>query len=423
MPRQQLDALHLKRLKALIQYAYERIPMYRELYDKAGIRPEHIRSLDDYVDKLPTIDKSDLVKYQQQGKSNVPGSEEYVSLFYQTSGSTGTPVLEPGSFPDVINTWTYQWWAHGIRPTDVFFFAFPFGTFQAFWSAYFDAILLGAQVISAGGTDSKTRIRHIQQFKPTVLVATPTYALRLAEVAREVGVDPRATSIRMITTAGEPGSIVPALRRALESAWNAKAIDLYGISELWGSASWQCPAHDNRMHLGESTAYGIVVDDDGKLVPDGGRGEFVLTNYESTILPLIKYRTHDLVEWHRETCSCGRTWISLRGGVLARTDQMVNVKGTNVYPASVQALLGEINELSERIEIHIDGDELAAKVAVKVEAQSETNENNYPALTIAAESLLRQNIGVKIPVEILKPFSLPRYELKARIVFDHRKRG
>jgi phenylacetate-CoA ligase len=322
--------------------------------------------------------------------------------------------------------WTYQWWAHGIRPKDIFYFAFPFGTFMAFWSAYFDALLLGAQVISGGGVDSKTRIHQIQQFRPTVLISTPTYALRLAEVAKEMGVDSRATSIRIISTAGETGSMVPALRRAMEEAWNAKAIDLYGISELWGSTSWECPMHPDRMHLGESTAYGIVVDESGKLVPSGEKGEFVLTNYEATIQPLIKYRTHDVVEWHKEPCDCGRSWLSLRGGVLARTDQMVMIKGTNVYPSSIQALLGEVKGLSERIEIHMDrdeGDEAFDRVYAKVEPSSGVDGEKWSILKAEAEGLLRRRIGVSIPVEVVPPMSLPRYELKAKLVFDHRSKG
>lgn len=423
MPRAELDALHLRRLRGLIQYAYQNIPMYREIYDRAGVRPEDIRTLEDYARKLPMIDKQDVANYQGEGKTTVSGSEEYVSLLYQTSGTTGKPILEPGNFPDVINNWTYQWWAHGIRPGDIFYFAFPFGTFMAFWSAYFDALLMGAQVISGGGVDSKTRIHQIQHFRPTVLVATPTYALRLAEVAKEIGVDCRSTSIRILSTAGEPGSIVPAIRRALEAAWNAKAIDLYGISELWGSPSWECPAHPDRMHLSESTAYAIVVDEKGNVVPNGEKGEFVLTNYEATVQPLIKYRTHDVVEWHQESCDCGRTWLWIKGGVLARTDQMVTVKGTNVYPTSVQALLGEITALSERMEIHIEGDDGLARVSVKVEPSPEIEATGYPGLKREAEALLREKIGVTIPVEVVPPVSLPRYEMKAKLVFDHRRKG
>jgi len=421
MPRRELDAMHLRRLKGLIDHAYRHIPMYREIYDKAGVKPEDIQSLDDYAKKLPSIDKSDVSFYQKQGKATVPGSEEHTTFMYQTSGTSGNILLEPGNYADNVNNWASQWWAHGIRPSDSFYFAFGFGTFMAFWSAYQDALLLGGQIITGGGVDTKTRILQIQQFRPTVLIATPTYALRLAEVAREIGVDPRASSVRIVTTAGEPGAIVPAIRRAIEDAWGATALDLYGISELWGSTSWECPKHQDRMHLSENSAYGIVVDESGGLVPDGGKGEFVLTNYESTVQPLIKYRTHDIVEWHKAPCDCGRTWLSLRGGVLARSDQMVTVKGTNVYPTSVQVLLGEVRGLSERVEIHIHGgDGVPVSVEVKVEPREGVEAASFPALKAQAEKQLHDMIGVSIPVEVVQPQSLPRYELKAKVVFDHR---
>lgn len=420
LPREKLDALHLKRLQSLIKYVYDNIPMYREIYDAASVRPKDIRTLEDYVEKLPTIDKQDVLKYQVEGKTTVPGSEHYTSFLYQTSGSTGKPLVEPGYYPDIINMWVYQWWAHGIRPGDIFYFAFPFGSFQGFWSAYFDVFLLGAQAISGGGVDSKKRIHQILEFRPTVLISTPTYALRLAEVARELGFDSRATSIRVVSTAGEAGSMVPGIRRAIEEAWNAKAIDLYGISELWGSSSWECPSNQDRMHLGESTAYGIVVDNQGKLAPNGARGEFVLTNYEATVQPMVKYRTHDVVEWHKEPCNCGRTWLWLKGGVLARTDQMVTVKGTNVYPSSIQILLGDIKGLSERMEIHIDRNGDLDRVSVKVEPSPEVNEESYAALRAQAQEILRLKIGVGIPVEVVPPLSLPRYELKAKLIFDNR---
>jgi len=421
MPRRELDAMHLRRLKGLIHYAYHNIPMYREIYDKAGVKPEDIQTLDDYAKKLPSIEKSDVLFYQKQGKSTVPGSEEHTTVLFQTSGTSGNVLLEPGYYPDTVNGFTCQAWAHGIRPSDRFYFAFGFGTFMAFWSYYQDVLLMGGQIITGGGVDTKTRILQIQQFRPTILVATPTYALRLAEVAKEMGVDPRASSVRIVSTAGEPGSIVPAIRRAIEGAWDAKAIDLYGISELWGSPSWECPNHQDRMHLSESSAYGIVMDEMGGLVPDGGKGEFVLTSYESTVQPLIKYRTHDIVEWHKAPCDCGRTWLSLRGGVLARTDQMVTLKGTNVYPTSVQVLLGEVQGLSERVEIHINGgDGVPVTVEVKVEPREGVSQAEFPALRAQAEKHLHDMIGVTIPVEVVQFQSLPRYELKAKVVFDHR---
>ncbi len=418
MPREELDALHLRRLRALIAHAYQNIPMYHEIYDRARVKPEDIRTLDDYVQKLPVLDKTDVIGYQAKGQSTVTGSEQYRSLLFQTSGTTGRVLLEPGYYPDIINNDGYKLWGSGLGPGDSFYFAFPFGTFMGFWSMFFDAVFIGAQVISGGGVDSETRIRHILDFRPNVLVATPTYAARLAEVARDMGVDSRATSIRFILTAGE--QVAPSLRKAIEQAWNAKLLDIYGISDLWGSTSWQCPVHPDRLHLSELQAYAIVVDDRGKLAPSGERGEFILTNYEATIQPLIKYRTHDVVEWHKEACDCGRTWLWLKGGVLGRTDHMVTVKGTNVYPSAIQALLGELPGLSDRVEVHIKRDGRFDRVEVRVEASAGTEARSYEGLKRQAEELLRIRVGVSIPVEIVPPLGLPRYEMKAKVVFDHR---
>jgi phenylacetate-CoA ligase len=421
MPRQELDALHLRRLRALISHAYRNIPMYREIYDRAGVKPEDIRTLDDYVEKLPALDKTDVLAYQAKGQSTVTGSEQYRSFFFQTSGTTGRVLQEPAYFPDMLNNECYKLWGSGLGPRDSFYFAFPFGTFCGFWAMYIDGLFLGAQVISGGGVDSETRIRHILEFRPTALVATPTYALRLAEVAKERGIDSRTTSVRFILTGGE--QIAPSVRKVIEQAWDAKILDTYGISDMMGSVSWQCPLHPDRMHLAESQVYGIVVDEQGKVVPSGGKGEFVLTNFEVTVQPLIKYRSHDVVEWHEEACRCGRTWRWIKGGVLGRTDQMVTVKGTNVYPTAIQALLGEIPDLSERVEVHIDREGNFDKVSVKVEANAATEAKSYAGLQAQAEELLRRKIGVRIPVECVPPMSLPRYEMKAKVVFDHRPKA
>lgn len=423
MPRDQLDQLHLRRLKAVIRYAYDNIPMYREVYGKAGVRPEDINTLEDYIEKIPVIDKGDVVHYQRRqppfSEAVVQGTD-YINLFYMTSGTTGQPLLEPGYFKDIQQQWAYQWWAHGIGPWDVFYFAFPFGTFMAFWSAYFDALMMGAQVISSGGQNSEGRIRQIVELQPTVLLATPTYVLHLAEVARQMGINPATTSIRWICTAGEPGGAVASIRQAMEEAWAAKALDVYGISELWGPPSWQCPAHGDRLHLNEALAYGVVVDSEGRLVPSGSTGEFIITNYNATVMPLIKYRTHDVVEWHLEKCDCGRTWVWLKGGVLGRTDQMVTIKGTNVYPTGIQTILGGIPGFSENLEIHFFRGDAGDEVKVIVEPKKEISPEAYPSLQQRGQEELRDKIGVRIAVEIVPPGTLPRYEQKARRVFDHR---
>jgi phenylacetate-CoA ligase len=259
------------------------------------------------------------------------------------------------------------------------------------------------------------------EMKPTVLVATPTYAMRIAEVAREMGIDPSQSSIKVVSSAGEPGYVIPTIRDAAEKAWGAKALDLYGLSEVWGCDVWHCPVHLDRLHLTETIACGMVLDEEGKLVEEGGQGEWVLTSY-STIMPLIKYRTHDVVEWHKAPCDCGRTWIWLRGGVLGRTDQMVTIKGTNVYPTAIQGIIGGIKGLSENLEIHIMTEEGADAVNVKVEPLLEVSTERFEELGTQLGNELRYKIGVGMRVEIVPPNTLPRYEVKAKRVFDHRKK-
>jgi len=426
MPREKLDQLHLRRLQRLVKYAYENIPMYRDLYDKAKVKPEDIKTLDDFAEKIPTIDKPDVVRYQGDnppfGGSIVKDCEEYISFYFQTSGTTGAPLKEVGYYRDMLSTgWVFKWWAHGIRPADIFYVAFPFGTFMAFWCAYYDAVALGAQIITAGGLTTEQRVRQIMELKPTVLLATPTYAMRIAEVAREMGIDPAKSSIKFVTSAGEAGYVLPTIREATERAWGAKALDLYGISDLWGSTSWHCPSHPDRLHLTETIAYPLVLDEEGKVMPEGGKGEWTLTSY-STIMPLIKYRTHDVVEWHRESCDCGRTWVWLRDGVLGRTDQMVTIKGSNVYPTAIQTIIGETEGLSENLEIHITTEAEGDAVKVKVEAAPEVSAERYEELRRNLADELRYRIGVSMKVEILPPKSLPRYEVKAKRVFDHREK-
>jgi phenylacetate-CoA ligase len=426
MPRKQLDAIHLKRLQGMIKYVYENIPMYRYLYDKVGLKPEDVRSLEDYYYKVPYIEKADIVRYQQNkppfGDAIVPDSEEHTQLFYMTSGSTGKPMMEPGNTKDIQHLWTYGLWANGVRATDIFYYAFPFGTFMAFWSAYFDALLIGARVISSGGLDTKQRIQQMLDLKPTVLVATPTYALRLAAVAQEMGIDTREIGLKFIATAGEPGACVPSIRKALESAWEVKAIDIFGVSELWAGVSFQCPVHLNRLHFVETCGHAYVADENGNPVPDGTKGEYIITSYNASIQPMVKYRTHDYVEGHHIKCDCGRSWLSLYGGIIGRADNMMVIKGTNVYPLALQNILNEFEEFSPHFEIHASSGTGGDEVLIKVEPLENVPVEDYPKLKRMTEDKIKYVIGVRVEVEIVPPLSIPRYEIKGKRFFDHRSK-
>ena len=255
--------------------------------------------------------------------------------------------------------------------------------------------------------------------KPTVVLSTPTYALRMAEEAKSMGIDLSKSSIRITIHAGEAGASIPSTRKAIEDAWGAKTYDLYGIGEIHGIAS-ECEMQD-RLHVYEHHLHCLVVDEEGNEVKDGKVGEAVMTSFAQVAQPIIKYRTHDLVRWNKQKCPCGRTWAQFLGGVLGRTDNMITIKGTNVYPGAIEALLGDVDGTTESYEIHVTKERGLDNVLVKVEATPDINESKYQKIKEKAEELLRNKIGVRIEIEILKPGTLPRYELKTKLFFDHRK--
>ena len=424
LPRPELEKLHLKRLQILIAYAYAKSAMYRKLLDRHKVKPEQIKTMDDFVKRLPFIDKKEILEAQALDPpfgDALAIDQDFFQQRFATSGSTGAPFHIPLTYYSSVlwgESWVYLYWAIGLRPRHSFYFGFNWGIFAAFWSAYMGVRRLGGTVISGGGLDSKARIQQILQYKPDVLVATPTYALYLGEIAREMGVDLAKTSISFVVVAGEPGGSIPSTRQAMEDLWGAKAYELYGIAEL-GPTNPGCPLQGG-VHLCEDWYHALVVDERGNLAPYGEVGEHILTSYIQHGQPLIKYRSHDLIRWTDQPCGCGTTWTYYPGGVLGRTDAMIIVKGTNVYPSAVEALLHKVPELSEHYELHVDRDEANDFVTVKVEARGETRAEDYAALGRKAESVLKSAIGVTIGVEVQARGTLPRYELKAKRFFDHR---
>jgi phenylacetate-CoA ligase len=423
MPRDKIKEIQFKKIKAIIRYAYEHSPMYRRLYDNAKVKPEDIKSFDDFIEKIPTIDKKDLLEAQ---RLSPPFGDlltsDMIMQRYMTSGTAGIPMqlayLDRGQIM-TSDSWSSAFWAAGIRPSDTFYFAFNFGTFVGFWTAYWGAINLGGRVIGGGGLTTKDRINQILMLKPTVLLSTPTYALHMIEVAKEIGVDLRDSSIRITYHAGEPGANIPVTRRAIENGFGAKTYDFYGIGEIHGMAA-SCELQD-RLHIFENQCMTVVVDRDGKVVKEGEVGENVVTSFAQLAQPIIKYRTHDLVEWHEDICECGRTLAYFKGGILGRTDNMIIIKGVNIYPTALESLLWGISGITENYEIHVTRDRGLDSIKIKVEADRELPQYRYNEIAEKLKENYRSNIGVNIDIEILQYGSLPRYELKSKRFFDHRK--
>jgi phenylacetate-CoA ligase len=425
MPRERLDALHLHKLQKLVQYVYDYSPFYRRRFDEVGLRPAHIASLDDYKRLMPLTDKSDFIHLQQEKPpygDTLALPMEMISHHVETSGSTGLPLAVPYSAYDterVGESWTYGFWGHGIRPDDSFYFAFNWGNFAGFWSCYFGARRMGCRVISGGGADSKGHVANILRMKPTVLISTPTFALRLAQVAQDMGVDLRDSSIRFTYHAGEPGPFaLPAMRQQIDTAWGADSGELLGIAEIEAFGPG-CPNRDG-IHVNEMSVFSWSMDpDSGEELPEGEIGENIITSYTYSAQPLLNYRSHDLVR-RVSGCSCGRSWDKFDGVVLGRTDFMVTVRGTNVYQTAVENILGEFEGVSPYYQLVLDHTDGNDRMRVEFEPEREIAAADHAALAERLGRRIHEALHVRLDVAPVAPESLPRYDLKTKRIIDNR---
>ncbi len=378
------------------------------------VRPGERLSWTAFAD-LPFTTKADLLADQQAhpplGSISTYAPERYVA-FHRTSGTKGRPLV----VLDTAESW--RWWldcweqvyrAAGVTAADRVFFAFGFGPFIGFWSAFESARRLGALTIPGGGLDTRQRLELMRDAGASVLLSTVTYALRLAETAREVGLDLPALGVRRTVHAGEPGASIPAVRARVEEAFGALCFDPAGATEV-GAFAFSCAARDG-LHVNEAEFIAELVDPaSGAPVQEGETGELVLTNLGRAGWPVIRYRTGDLALWGGRSCPCGRTFLKLAGGLVGRADDLMIVRGVNVYPTAVEAVVRELG-LGE---FRIVRTRRAAMEELVVEAEA-----SEEAARRLAEAL-RLRLGVRVETHALPPGSLPRFELKARRIVDRR---
>lgn len=427
MDRDRLDKLHLKRLKNLLNYAYTHNKFYRDLYDRYKIDVNGIQSLDDFKRIIPLTDKPMIQKSQTASNlygDNLTTDESFIVGHYATSGTTGKPLME--AWEDyaiwrVGESWCPAFWSAGIRPEDTFYFAYDFGSFAGFWSAYFGVIRFGAKIISGAGVGVTTekRVQQILELGPTVLVATPTYALHLANAARKMGINPKDTSVKFYVGAGEPGTAsVPKIKERMEEAWGCKCAEVLGISEppvVCPTCSEGNGFHEHEMH---QFAWVRNVETGGE-VSEGQTGERIITCLSNYSTIWINYRSHDVV---RPTygCPCGCTWVYYKGGVLGRTDHMLTYKGTNVYQATIEDIISSFPGASDYFQLLVRRNNDEDFMMVKLEPSPEIKSDEYPQLSENITHRIKKIIGVTIPVEIVPIESLPRYEVKTKRVIDER---
>ncbi len=397
----ELRDLRLRKLRAGLAEVLKTNAFWRS-------RLTEVRGWDDF-ERLPLTTKSELLADQKDhppyGTNLTYPLDRYTRL-HQTSGSSGD---HPLRWLDTSESW--DWWvriwsehvypAAGVGASDRVFFAFSFGPFIGFWSAFGGAERVGALAISGGAMTSEQRVRTLLDLQATVLLSTPTYALRLADVARGLGIDLASSAIRVTLHAGEPGASIPATRATIESAYSAACFDHTGMTEL-GPTGFSCTQRDG-IHAVESEFIFEVLDGAGR---PAAEGELVATNLGRWGMPLVRYRTGDRVKVSREPCSCGSPFLKLVGGIRGRVDDMFTVRGVNLYPSQVEDIVRVHREVTEFVIEHRRVREMD-EVTLLVEIGG-------PDPTERLEADLRQALGVRLGCRVVPTGTLPRSELKAR---------
>jgi len=395
----------LARLRALLAAVVPGNRFYTPRLAAAGVTPE-IGSLAEFSERMPFTTKADLVADQAANPpygSNLTYPIDRYCRYCQTSGTSGRPLVildEAESWEWMLGNWAHIYRAAGVGSGDRVYFAFSFGPFLGFWTAFEAATRLGILSIPGGGLRTAARVRAIIEQRATVLCCTPTYALHLAEVAQTEGIDLRTASVRTIIVAGEPGGNVPAVRAQIRRDWNgAQVIDHYGMTEV-GPVTFQ--RGDHSPCIIESAYFAEIVSaETGFSIPDGEIGELVLTTLGRVGAPLLRYRTGDLVRRDPHALE-----FALAGGVIGRADDMVVVRGVNLYPASVDAVVRRVPEVREyRVEVSSQG------AMVEIELIVETDDESAARLV---ETGLNDAFALRIPVRRVNPGVLPRPDMKAQ---------
>lgn len=414
LERDQLRELQDERLRSLMK-ELDANRFYQDKFRSAGIDSKQIRRAED-LRALPFTTKSELVNQQLDrppyGDLLTYPISRYC-YFHQTSGTTGQPLKwldTKESWEWFTRSWGYVYRGAGVTEKDVVFCAFSFGPYISHWTAISGARHIGAMAISGGGMNSEQRLKTIIDNDCTVLVCTPTYALHLAETARSLGLDLASTTIRVTIHAGEPGASLPNVRRSIEESWGATCFDHAGATEV-GAWAFDCQARAGAIHLNEAEfIYEVIDPETCEPVEAGSPGELVITNLGRAGMPVLRYRTGDLVELIADPCPCGRTFSRIKGGVLGRADDMIIVRGVNLYPGAIDDLVRSLPEIVE-YEVVIRRVEGMDDLLIRIESAACPDREDAARLMASA---FRAQFNIRVSVEQVPAGTLPRYEFKAR---------
>ena len=422
LPREELEALQLERLQETVTRVYDRVPAYRKKMDDAGIKPEDIKTLSD-LSKLPFITKQDMRDNYPFGLFAV--DRDQLVRIHASSGTTGKPTVV-GYTENDLKTWTdcvsRIACMGGASSHDVAQICFGYGMFTGALGLHYGLENIGAAIVPSSTGNSQKQIMYMQDFETSLLVATPSYALRLAEVAREMGVDPiRDLKVKIALVGSE--LLTDAMREEMHKYWGKDILitSNYGMSELMGpGVSGECLEHCG-MHINEDYFIPEIIDPKtGEVLPAGEQGELVITCIKKEGLPLIRYRTKDITRLFYEPCKCGRTFCRMEN-LSGRSDDMLKIRGVNVFPSQIEEVILGIAELGPHYEIILEREGYLDKLTVKVElAQSTDSFSKLEQIAGEVRARLKTMLGLDAKVLLESPNTLQRFEGKAKRVKDFR---
>ena len=428
LPRADLERLQLTKLRRIAAWAYENSPFHRNRWDAVGFHPQQLATLDD-LRRMPFMTREEwmasIAELPMFG--DLPATPHEKAIRYHlTSGTSGrTPIRVLDGMKDwewIAEMWCYGMWAFGVRPEDVVYIAFGYGQFIGFWGLHYASEKIGALVIPGGAQTTEGRVKMIMEMGVTTVASTPTYALRLWQQAAEMGIDlAKDSKVNKLILSGEPAGSIPAVKRQLEEAWGAKAGDTAGMTEVGTIMIFECDHQPGGTHIIEDHFIEEVVDPvTGDPVGYGQLGERVVTSFGRGFIPVLRYRSKDMVvKVPHTTCGCGRTGDIYDGGIRGRWDDMKLIRGTNVYPRAVEAIVREYDAIDE-FQIYVWRNDIRDEIVIKVELKP-GREAEWPALQQQlAHALAHAHENLRFEVERMEPGTLPRFELKAKRLVDAR---
>ncbi|MBE3000498.1 phenylacetate--CoA ligase [Nocardiopsis sp. HNM0947] len=414
----ELRATQLTRLKWTLKHAYENVPLYKRKFDEAGVRPEDLRTLEDLA-LFPHTTKADLRDTYPFGMFAVP--QEQVSRIHASSGTTGRPTVV-GYTKEDIDTWAgvvaRSVRAAGGRPGHKVHVSYGYGLFTGGLGAHYGAEKLGCTVIPASGGQTAKQVQLIQDFRPEIIMVTPSYMLTLMDEFERQGIDPRTTSLKTGIFGAEPWT--EQMRREIEERFDINAVDIYGLSEVMGpGVANECVETKDGLHIWEDHFYPEVLDPvSHDVLPDGDNGELVFTSLTKQAMPIIRYRTRDLTTLRPGTARPMRRMDKVTG----RSDDMIILRGVNVFPTQIEEVILGLDGLAPHFQLVLTRDGRLDRMAVRVEAAPDCTADRRVSLSKEIVATVKDKVGVSVTVDVVDPEGIERSVGKFRRIIDQRPR-